>query len=101
MHHYDTVTEAIKNLTERGYTLNFNLRANQIYCADADHSLNAEEFEIDETYRFEGNTDPGDEMVVYGINAPHRGIKGILVNAFGPYSDTLSDELIAKLKASH
>jgi hypothetical protein len=55
------------------------------------------EFEIVEVHRFEGDTDPADEAVVYAIQSKH-GEKGVLVNAFGVYSDRVSDELIEKLK---
>lgn len=100
MHYYQTVTEAVADLGDRGYKLNFNLSKAYLSCADQDMHLRPEEFHIDETYRFEGDTDPGDEMVVYAVSSESRGVKGILVNAYGPYSDEISAELVAKLKAS-
>jgi len=101
MHYYETVTQAVSELAKRGYTLNFNLSAG--YLAGDGHALNLnpDEFNIDEVHRFEGDTDPGDEMVVYAISADAKGVKGILVNAFGVYSDQESDTLMAKLKQSH
>ncbi len=101
MHYYQTVTEAVADLSKRGYQLNFNLRREYISCADQDLHLRPDEFQIDETYRFEGETDPGDEMIVYAVSSPAREIRGILVNAYGPYSDEVSAELVAKLQASH
>lgn len=101
MHYYQTVTEAIAGLNNRGYVLNFNLTKEYLSCADQDLHLRPAEFQIDETYRFEGETDPGDEMVVYAVSSDARGIKGVLVNAYGPYSDEVSAELVARLQASH
>jgi hypothetical protein len=91
---YDTMTEAINELRGRGYITDFNLEKNCIVCHE--EKFNAEEFEIDEVYRFEGATDPADEAVVYAIGSK-TGLKGILVNAFGIYAEIMSDEMIKKL----
>lgn len=97
MKSYSTLTEAIADLKKRGYERDFNLKENCIECSASGTQLSPEEFEITETYRFEGESDPGDELVLYAI-ASKDGMNGILVNAFGPYSDTMSDALIAKLR---
>jgi hypothetical protein len=94
MYTYDTVTAAVNGLRERGYTLDFNLKENCIVCHD--DKFNPEDFEIVEVYRFEGNTDPGDEDVVYAIESK-AGSKGILVNGYGTYSDAMSNEMARKL----
>lgn len=91
---YDTVSEAVNGLKERGYTLDFNLKSNCLECEG--QKYNVRDFEITEFYRFEGNSDPGDEAVVYAIESKN-GMKGVLVNAFGVYSESLSDEMIKKL----
>jgi hypothetical protein len=101
MHYYETVTQAVSELAGRGYTLNFNLSAIGLTTDGHTDPLNPQQFTIDEVYRFEGDTDPADEMVVYAISAVDHGIKGVLVNAFGIYSDQISDELVAKLSQSH
>jgi len=100
MKSYDTVTEAMADLKARGYNLDFNLKETQIECSTIGRKLSPNEFDITEFYRFEGNTDPGDEMVVYAIESKD-GLKGVLVNAFGVYSNTISNELIAKLTVQH
>ncbi|MBI2730267.1 MAG: phosphoribosylpyrophosphate synthetase [Sphingobacteriales bacterium] len=100
MFNYDTVTEAIAGLKQRGYTIDFNLEYDCIVCHDTPMSLMPGEFEITEVYRFEGDSDPADEAIVYAIESKH-GEKGVLVNAFGIYSDSVSDELIKKLKVQH
>jgi len=91
---YDTVSQAVTGLKERGYSLDFNLKANSLECQG--QKFNPMDFEITEFYRFEGNSDPGDEAVVYAIES-RTGLKGVLVNAFGVYSESLSDDMIKKL----
>lgn len=106
MFSYDTASQAISDLVKRGYNADFNIDGiNSIIRAEhpvskASISLSPDEFKIDEVYRFEGNTDPGDEMVVYAISSKKHGVKGTLVNAFGPYSDSSASAVIKRLKVS-
>ena len=95
MHTYDTVTEAVTGLKERGFSLDFNLKENCLVCHE--HKFNPEDFEIVEVYRFEGNTDPADEAVVYAIQSVD-GLKGILVSGYGPSADSMSTEMAKKLQ---
>ncbi len=96
MHSYDTLTEALADLTKRGYTNNFNVQCDSLECKDLSLELNPNDFEIVEFYRFEGDSNPGDEEIVYAIESKN-GVKGTLVSAFGIYSDEVSDEIIKKL----
>lgn len=95
---YDTVTEAVNDLQLRGYTINFNLKPDCVESAEKHISIHPKDFEIDEVYRFEGDSDPGDESIVYAVSSAKEKVKGILVNAFGTYAETFSAELIAKLQ---
>lgn len=100
MNNYLTVSEALNDLSKRGYTLDFALlkEGDCIYCHNENHSLNADEFEIDELYRFEGDTDPGDEMILFALSSKRHDIKGTLLNAFGIYADSISTKIVEKLK---
>jgi len=98
MYTYDTVTAAVKGLRERGYTKDFNLRENSIVCNE--DKFNPEDFEIVEVYRFEGNSDPGDEAVVYAIES-NKGDRGVLVNGYGTSADQVSSDLAKKLSISN
>ena len=95
---YNTVTEAINALRKRGYTLDFNIAENCLKCSD-DKNHFPEDFEITEVYRFEGDSDPGDEAIVYGITSK-LGTKGVLVNGYGMSSETMTDEMVQKLRIS-
>lgn len=91
---YDTVTAAIEDLRKRGYTADFNLLFDSIHAKDT--KVHPSDFEITETYRFEGDTDPGDEAVVYAIETT-SGIKGVLMYGYGVYSEDMSEDMIRKL----
>lgn len=83
----DTVTEAIEILREAGYRADFELvdgvlrsDAGCVACAVADA-------EVERLYRFEGPSDPGDEMIVFGLHDPATGTRGTLASAFGHGAD--------------
>src|SRR5215467_9023017 len=94
MYAYDTVSAAVKGLKQRGYTRDFNLQENCIVCHE--DKYHPEDFEIVEVYRYEGNSDPGDEAVVYAIEG-RNGEKGVLVSGYGPSADEMSEEMAKKL----
>ncbi len=94
---YGTLSQTINGLKKEGYSIDFNLQKNAIICSNNTATLSAEDFEIDAVFRFEGESNPDDESVVYAISSTKSGVKGILVNAFGIYADEISDALIAKL----
>ena len=95
---YETVTEALKDLKARGFTTDFNLAFDCIKCSETGKCLSPAEFEIVEHHRFEGISDPSDEEVVYAIASKDGSMKGVLVSAFGTYSEALEDTLIRKLQ---
>jgi hypothetical protein len=99
MHNYDTVTEAISELTLRGYTHDFNTGTGKecMICHPSGNVLSPDEFEIDEVHRFEGITDPGDEMILYAISSTGLQVKGILLSAYGMYEEPGTSGIVQKL----
>jgi hypothetical protein len=71
MYHYATVSKALEELKEKGFTVDFNLQEDRI-------KNGGDEFEIVHIYRYEGQSDPGDEATVYGIKS-NKGEKGVYV----------------------
>ena len=98
---YDTVTDALKGLKSKGYTVDFNIAFDKIICSDNKICLNPSEFEITEVFRFEGETNPSDEDVVYAIESKDGKLKGTMTSAYGTYAETLSTEMIRKLSMHH
>jgi hypothetical protein len=62
---YDTLSEAVDDLIKRGYTTDFLLQKEKecLLCKDNSLELSPEDFTIDEVYRFEGISDPADEVL--------------------------------------
>ena len=100
MTNYATLTEALDDLRQRGFTADFDLHPHCIKCEAMQIDLHPEDFEITEVYRFEGASNPDDSEVVYAI-AGKNGLKGVLVDAYGAYADSLTAEMLAKLRVKH
>jgi hypothetical protein len=100
MKNYESLIEALADLKSRGYTTAFETLQTCLYCGDLDIRLNPEEFTVDEVYRFEGDSSPDDNAIVYAITSD-EGVKGTLVDAYGAYSANLSFEMVQKLRDHH
>ena len=94
---YTTLSEAINDLTKKGYTFNFNIKNDCIECAEHNLQLQPADFEIDEVHRFQEMSDVDDESILYAISSTRNNVKGLLVNAYSIYADTASSDLVAKL----
>lgn len=97
MRTFDTLSEAIRTLQQAGYTYDFNLTSNQLECRELQSVYEESEFEVEEFYKFEGDSNPDDTSIVYAIHTC-TGAKGLLVDAYGVYSSALSPEMNRKLK---
>lgn len=91
-----TLVETLETLRKEGYTEDFNIRFDSLICDKA--CLLPQEFTVDRTFRFEGNTNPSDEAILYAISSRSGDLKGVLVNSYGVYADEMTVEMIAKLR---
>jgi hypothetical protein len=83
----DTVTEAVSLLKAEGYDTEVDLIDGHLRWGQAGAVCAVERAEVDRLYRFEGQSDPGDEMVVFALRDPVTGLQGVLASAFGPAAD--------------
>ena len=97
MNHYDTVVDAVNGLKQRGFTIDFNIAFDHIICSEDKYCLNPDQFEITEVYRFEGDSNPADEDVVYAVTSKDGKLKGAITSAYGMYSDNVSTDMLRKL----
>ena len=79
MYHYATVSKALDDLNENGYTFDFNIHSDDII-------KNPHQYEIEHIYRYEGDSNPDDEATVYGIKSS-SGKKGVFVAGFSANSE--------------
>lgn len=92
-----TLSEVTNFLNDAGYTIDFNLKQNYLECMSNHLKIFPGEFIVDKHYRFEGESDPADEAIVFAISCPKHNLKGVLINGYGISSDSISDEMIKAL----
>ncbi len=93
---FETLSEAMEDLKKRGYTYDFLLSYDAIECKALNVRLGAAEFHVDEVHRFEGLNDPDDSSILFAVQAS-TGLKGLIVDAYGAYADTLHSDMIKRL----
>jgi hypothetical protein len=89
MYHYASVSKALDLLNEQGFTYDFNLH-------EGDISKNPHKYEIVHIYRYEGDSNPDDEAVVFGIKST-SGKKGVFVTGFAANSISEAAQILVKL----
>lgn len=100
MENFDTLVDGINALRQQGYVEDFNLKQNCIECRNGQYKIFHNEFQIDKFFRFEGASDPDDSSILYAISSGKYKLKGVLINAYGIYSEPITDEMLNKLKAA-
>lgn len=89
IYHYATVIEALKKLKQKGFEYDFNIHEKEIMD-------NPDNFIIEHIYRYEGNSNPDDESMVYGIKSK-SGRKGVFVAGFSANSFNGADKILVDL----
>jgi hypothetical protein len=89
LYHYSTVSEALDNLNEMGFSYDFNIHEDEIV-------NNPHMHEVKHVYRYEGNSDPGDSAVVYGIKST-SGKKGVFVAGFSANTNSEAARVLDKI----
>ena len=97
MKYYDSLVDCLTHLKSMGYDAEFEAYSFCLYCGALDLRLNPEQFTIDEVCRFEGNSNPDDSPVLFAISS-YMGVKGTLVDWYGPYEEKVSFDIAQKLR---
>ena len=94
-----TLSEILNKLKKEGYTEDFNQVESGSEGPGHLIRRHPEAFVVDRHYRFEGNSNPDDEAVMYAISSRKFQVKGVLVNGYGISSDAATDALLNVLQA--
>ena len=92
-----TVSQTLNMLRlEEGYEEDFNLLDEKLKSQQERDDFLSQEFVVDQVYRFEGPSNPGDEATIYAITTS-TGRKGVLLDGYNYSSGQISEELLKKL----
>lgn len=95
--HMKTLVDLLESLRKQGYTENFMATHKGTITIDTKKDYTPEEVKINSFYRFEGESDPADNAICYAIQT-NDGKKGVLTDAYGPYSDTKVTKFVADVE---
>lgn len=79
--HFDTLSIAVDMLTKEGYTEDFKAEENYIIALYSKREYSPEDLKIVNIFRFEGMTNPEDEVELFAIVA-NDGTRGTLVMSY-------------------
>ena len=82
-----TVTEAIEIMRRDGYAADFELVDGALRSGGGNAACPLESAVVERFYRFEGPSDPGDMMIVFGLFDPISNVRGTLAAPYGPAAD--------------
>jgi 2-methylisocitrate lyase-like PEP mutase family enzyme len=94
----ETIAEALRRLAASGYVDDFRAEPGGLRATSSGRLHAPDALRVDEIVRFEGESDPGDEAVVFALTAEADGTKGTYTTAYGPEMDALDAEIVQRLK---
>ena len=87
MPYMKSLANCLTHMVNDGYTEDFTVTEEGLRSVQHLNSYLPEEIQVVNFYRFEGESDPDDNAILYIIETVD-GIKGTLVNSYGTYSDS-------------
>lgn len=93
----NTLTERVNKATKNGYIENFKITRGGLFLEKNDKTYAPAEVSIKDFFRFEGESDPADNSIMYAIETTD-GMKGILIDAYGPYADVNVTKFITEVQ---
>ncbi len=91
------LTSRMNYATKEGYTQNFQVVEAGLRCVESDKIYGPDDLLIVKFYRYEGISDPEDNSILYVIET-RDGTKGMLVDAYGAYSDPQVEEFMKDVR---
>lgn len=93
----ETLVGAMNRLRDAGYTAEFRATdEGQLRCDTCSSDHDPDEVTVDETVRFEGESNPADEAILVALSC-ECGIKGLFTAAFGPASTPAESRVLRDL----
>jgi hypothetical protein len=93
----ETLLECLTRVKNEGYTENFMANENGLMALTSNRTYQPSEVVIPDYYRFEGESNPDDNSILYLIETKD-GTKGILTDAYGAYADTNVNKFITEVE---
>ena len=95
-----TMVSILDVLNKNGYTTQFKVDENEIVSVNTNKKFKPRHIKINHFYRFEGESNPDDNSIVYAIET-NTGERGTLIDSYGAYSDASLTNFIKEVESIH
>lgn len=93
----DTLSDRMRQLHAAGWTMQLSVSDGGLRCDGCSCWTAPEDVSVDEVYRFEGDSDPGDESILFAISMP-CGHRGLLPAAYGNDQTPEVTKVVSRLR---
>jgi len=97
----ETLSEAVARLETAGFRDAFRPEAGRLWALAARRFFAPEDLVVEETVRFEGESDPGDEAILFALRSRAGDVRGTLAAGYGPSLDPAIVEIVRRLVRGH
>ena len=94
----ETLTQAVARLARAGYTASFRAEGGALRENDTGRVHAAEAMDVEETVRFEGESDPADEVILFALRCRSDGARGTWAVTYGPGTPPADAALVRRLR---
>ncbi len=92
-----TLMSCTNMLTKLGFSAQFKAGPAGLKSLNTSRVYPPDEVKIVNFYRFEGESDPQENCILYAVETCN-GEKGTIIDAYGPYSDTMITNFVNKIQ---
>ena len=95
----ESMAEALKRLAELGFRHSLRAKNGMLRDRKTDEAYDPATLTIEETLRFEGESDPDEQAILFAVRGPDGQPFGIYSSAFGPSMAAEDVEVVRRLGA--
>ena len=96
--HMKSLASLTNKMVLKGYDDDFKITDNGLKSLRTDKIYQPDQINIINFFRFEGQSDPNDNIIMYVIETSD-GLKGTLIDAYGPYADRKLGEFMNQVES--
>lgn len=95
-----SLATCLSKMVKEGYTEDFQITEQGLESLQLHHNYGPEQIQIVNFFRFEGQSDPDDNAILYVIET-NDGTKGTLIDAYGVYNDPKLSQFMKDVESIH
>ena len=95
----ESLSEAIARLDRRGFSHGLRAEGGRLHDLVTDEFFDPEILGVDEIVRFEGESDPDEQAVLFALRSPHGHALGTYSAVYGPSMPPEDGDVVRRLGA--